>query len=152
MDGLMELLQNKVLISAFSGWLTAQIIKILLVSVREKRFSLKSLAASGGMPSTHSATVTALAVSSGLTSGWNSTEFAIAFFLAMIVMYDALGVRYETGQQAKVLNQMRKKDLEEGRTPLYEKPMDEKVGHTLPEVCVGFVIGVAVACILCLVL
>lgn len=149
MEVLMELLQNKVLISAFSGWLTAQVIKIVIESVKNG-FSIRSLAASGGMPSTHSATVTALATSSGLTNGWNSTEFAIAFFLAMIVMYDAMGVRYETGLQAKILNKMRQKDIDEGKAPLYEKPMDEHMGHTLPQIIVGFCIGAAMACIVCL--
>ncbi len=146
----MDLLKNRVLLSAFFAWLTAQVIKIAIGSAKSGGFSVKKLAESGGMPSTHSATVTALAVSSGLTNGWGSTEFAIAFFLAMIVMYDALGVRYETGQQGKVLNRMREKDIEAGRKPLFDKPMPEKVGHTVPEVAVGFVIGVAVACVICL--
>lgn len=148
---LMEFLQNRVFLSAFLGWLTAQILKILLSCRKSGGFSIKALAASGGMPSTHSATVTALAVSCGLVNGWNSTEFAIAFFLAMIVMYDAMGVRYETGQQAKVLNRMREKDIEAGRPPLYEKPMDENMGHTLPQIAAGFGIGVLIACIVCLV-
>lgn len=146
----MELLRNRVLLSAFFGWLTAQVIKIVASCSKNKGFSVKLLAESGGMPSTHSATVTALAVSSGLTNGWNSTEFAIAFFLAMIVMYDALGVRHETGEQGKVLNEMRRKDIEAGRKPLFDKPMDEMVGHTVPEVCVGFLIGLATACVVCL--
>lgn len=152
MEILIELLQNRVLLSAFFGWLTAQVIKILIAVRRNGGFSLRLLAASGGMPSTHSATVTALAVSSGLTNGWNSTEFAIAFFLAMIVMYDAMGVRYETGLQAKVLNKMREKDIEAGREPLYEKPMDEKMGHTFPQIAAGFGIGILVAMLICLVI
>ncbi len=151
MQILMDLVNNHVLLSAFAGWLIAQVLKIIMETVKNG-FSAKRLAGGGGMPSTHSATVTGLAVGAALTNGWNSTEFAIAFFLAMIVMYDAMGVRYETGLEARILNRMRQKDLEEGRAPYFDKSLDEKMGHTVPEIITGFLIGIAAACLVCLII
>jgi acid phosphatase family membrane protein YuiD len=85
-----------------------------------------------------------------LTGTARSPEFAVSLFLAMIVIYDAMGVRYETGQQAKILNAMRRREIEEGREPLFDKPLDEKMGHTLPEVIVGILVGIAASLLMCL--
>ena len=71
-------------------------------------------------------------------------------FLAIVVMYDAMGVRYETGREAKILNRMRERDITEGREPLFDKPLDEKMGHTLSEVIVGVLIGIIAACVMSL--
>ena len=84
-----------------------------------------------------------------LTHSAASPEFAIAVFLSMVVMYDAMGVRLETGQQAKILNRMRERDIAEGREPLFDEPLDEQMGHTLSEVIVGVIIGIAAAVIMC---
>ena len=101
-----DLVQNKVLLSAVSGWLIAQILKTLIHLFFTKKFVAERLVGSGGMPSSHSATVCALATSTCIYYGAQSFEFAIATILAIIVMYDAMGVRRETGIQAKVLNEM----------------------------------------------
>lgn len=79
-----------------------------------------------------------------------SPEFAVSLFAAMVVIYDAMGVRYETGKQSKILNRMRQRDIEEGREPLFDKPLDEKMGHTLAEVIVGIAVGIGIALIMCL--
>ncbi len=101
------------------------------------------------MPSSHSATVTGLFVSTGMTAGLDSPAFAVAFFLAIIVMYDAMGVRYETGQEAKILNALRKRDIAEGKEPLSDLELDEKMGHTLPEIAAGIAVGIIAAVLVC---
>ena len=100
------------------------------------------------MPSSHSATMLGLTTGCLLTHSAGSGEFAIAVFLSMVVMYDAMGVRLETGQQAKILNRMRERDIAEGREPLFDKPLDEQMGHTLAEVIVGVIIGITVGIIM----
>ncbi len=143
-----DLLSNQVLLSAFGGWLIAQVSKILIEIIKGD-FSLKRLSGGGGMPSSHSATVTGLFVSAGLTAGLDSSSFAVAFFLAIIVMYDAMGVRYETGREAAILNALRRRDLAEGREPLSDHDLDEKMGHTFPEIAVGVCIGILSAILVC---
>ena len=100
------------------------------------------------MPSAHAATVCGLAASTALTRGGGSAEFVIALFLAIIVIYDAMGVRYETGQQAGILNRLRKRDEAEGKAVIQEKPLQEKMGHTLPEIIAGCAIGITVGILL----
>lgn len=148
MQELMDLLQNKMLLSGLFGWFCAQMIK-MIIEVVKGGFSVKRLAGSGGMPSTHSATVTALAISAGIVYGFGSGEFALAFFLAMIVMYDAMGVRLTTGKQSRILNRLNEKKKAAGEEPLMDKPLEEKMGHTLPEVAVGFLIGILAAELIC---
>ncbi len=148
MNPFVQLLQNPVFLSAGGAWLTAQVSKIIYESIRYG-FSTKRLAGGGGMPSSHSATMMGLTTGCLLTHSAASTEFAIALFLSMVVMYDAMGVRRETGEQAKILNRMRAMDIEAGREPLYDKVLDEKMGHTLSEVIVGALLGIAVAVIMC---
>ena len=101
-----DLVQNKVLLSAVSGWLIAQILKTLIHLFFTKKFVAERLVGSGGMPSSHSATVCALTTASGIKYGAGSFEFAVSFVLSMIVMYDAMNVRMETGKQAKLLNRV----------------------------------------------
>ncbi len=148
MEYVRALLSNQVLLSAFGGWLIAQASK-MIIEIVKGGFSLKRLGGGGGMPSSHSATVTGLFVSAGMTAGLDSAEFAVALFLAIIVMYDAMGVRYETGKEAKALNALRKRDLAEGRAPVSEEELEEKMGHTLPEIAVGVCVGIFSAVIVC---
>ncbi len=148
MNILIDLVKNPVFLSAGGAWLVAQVSKIIYESIRYG-FSVRRLAGGGGMPSSHSATMIGLTAGCLLTHSALSPEFAIAVFLSMVVMYDAMGVRYETGQQAKILNKMRERDIEEGREPLFDTPLDEKMGHTLSEVIAGAVIGIAAAIIMC---
>ena len=103
----------------------------------------------GGMPSSHSATVTAVAVMTGLRCGWDSPIFAIAAILALIVMHDAMGVRQETGKQAKVINSMVEIINSFGRGELTpEETLKEFVGHTRRQVVVGAVLGGVIASVM----
>lgn len=149
MEYLTDLIRNPVFLAAGASWLAAQVSKILYETIRYG-FHADRLTGGGGMPSSHSATVTGLTMGCLLSGGTRSPEFAIALFLAMVVIYDAMGVRRETGRQSAILNAMRLRDIEEGREPLFEKPLDEKMGHTLAEVIVGIGIGVAVSALMCL--
>ncbi len=146
---LTDIIRNPVFLSAGGAWLVAQVSKIIYETIRNG-FHAERLTGGGGMPSSHSATVTGVTFGCLLSYSARSAEFAIALFLAMVVIYDAMGVRLETGQQAKILNAMRERDIAEGREPLFDKPLDEKMGHTLPEVIVGISIGIAVAFLMCL--
>ena len=84
-----------------------------------------------------------------LVYGCGGFEFVMALFFAIIVIYDAAGVRMETGREAKVLNLLRRRDLEEGRKPVYDRDLQEKMGHTVPEILAGIVIGVACGAVVC---
>ncbi|MEA4892382.1 MAG: divergent PAP2 family protein [Peptococcaceae bacterium] len=139
-----KLLANKILISAVAAWLAAQGIKTALYSLINKKFSWERLTGSGGMPSSHAATVCALATASALEYGLSSFEFAVSLILAAVVMYDARGVRYESGRQATVLNWI----LSRMEPHPEEKPIDqlkEFIGHTLLQVVMGAILGIAVA-------
>ncbi|MFA5561304.1 MAG: divergent PAP2 family protein [Eubacteriales bacterium] len=144
---LIQLIQNAPLISAAIAWFFAELIKMIIVCIKDrtwKAFSLANFVASGGMPSSHAATVCALAASIAMIQGgFDSPQFAIAAVLAMIVMYDAAGVRRETGEQAKALNMI----LADMFSPNHEfrtKAFKELVGHTPSQVVMGALVGVAV--------
>lgn len=149
MNILTDLIQNPVFLAAGGSWLVAQVSKILYELARGG-FEPGRLAGGGGMPSSHSATVTGLTMGCLLSGTAGSPEFAVSLFLAMVVIYDAMGVRRECGRHAKILNEMRERDLKEGREPYFEKPLDEKMGHSLPEVIVGILAGIAVSFLMCL--
>ncbi len=145
MDFWSELLQNKILVSALAGWGIAQILKTLIHLWFTKTFVAERLVGSGGMPSSHSATVCALATSTCLEFGPGSVEFAISLIFAIVVMYDAIGVRRETGIQAKVLNSMIQLFEDMGSDmPPYEK-LKEFVGHTPLQVFIGAILGIIIA-------
>ena len=95
------------------------------------------------MPSAHTETVVGLATGAGLADGLGSTAFAVAVFLAIIVIYDAMNVRLTTGKQSKVLNRMN----QDAELPILDKPLEEHMGHTLPQVIVGGILGIIVAVI-----
>ena len=145
-----KLLSNEVLISAIVGWTVAQILKTLIHLFFTKKFVAERLVGSGGMPSSHSATVCALATSTCIYYGAQSFEFAIATILAIIVMYDAMGVRRETGIQAKVLNEMMQLFTDMGSEMTAQEKLKEFVGHTPLQVLVGAILGIAVALVYCL--
>lgn len=149
MTFLNDLISNELFISAAIAWFVAQVLKTIIHSFLTKDFSLERMYGSGGMPSSHSSTVTALATSSFLVYGVTSSEFAISAILAIIVMYDARGVRRETGIQAKVLNDLIKmlKDVHNELMSIDEK-LKEFVGHTPLQVVVGAILGFAIACII----
>lgn len=152
MTFLQELVHNEILMSAGLGWGLAQIIKTIIHLILTKKFVAERLIGSGGMPSCHSATVCALTTSVIINEGINSPFFAIAAILSIIVMYDAMGVRRETGIQAKVLNELTEVIEKMGSDLSNDEKLKEFVGHTPIQVFVGAVLGIIVALIYCLVI
>ena len=143
------LFQNRILIAACLAWLLSQVAKAIIHLIIHRRFVWERLLGDGGMPSSHSATVTAMAVSTGQLCGWNSPLFAIAAVLALVVMHDAMGVRQETGKQARVINSMLELINSMGRGELTpEETLKEFVGHTRRQVVVGALLGAAVALVM----
>ncbi|SCH11693.1 MULTISPECIES: divergent PAP2 family protein [unclassified Romboutsia] len=139
-----EIFSNKVLgISIFACFL-AQFIKIF--TGKSKRIDLARILTSGGMPSSHSSFVTSLATLVGLERGFNSTDFAIVVVFALIIMYDASGVRRAVGKQATILNQI-VDDVHHGKHIEQEK-LKELIGHTPVEVWMGAILGVLVALVM----
>ena len=110
MDMWQKMLENQILVSSVAGWVVAQVLKTIIDCTLNHDFSPERLVGAGGMPSSHSSTVCALVVSSGICCGVSSPEFAVSFVLAAVVMYDAIGVRQETGKQAKLLNMILEQD------------------------------------------
>lgn len=136
-----ELIENKILICALMGWFMAQFLKVVYILIKEKRLDLRRFIGSGGMPSSHSAFVSALATATGITEGFDSAFFAVTFVLSFIVMYDASGVRKAAGEQAKVINDLQEMFLDD--VPVYLK---ELLGHTFLEVVVGCILGIVLSC------
>ena len=137
------IISNRPLVCAAMAWMLAQVLKFFLSWFIEKGISWKRIWGSGGMPSSHTAFTVALAISTGLTEGFQTTAFAIAFALMIIVIYDAMGVRYETGKQGAVINQILNELFVEGK-PLTDERLKELVGHSPLEVLGGAVTGVII--------
>jgi acid phosphatase family membrane protein YuiD len=141
----MSILRNYVLISALSGWLVAQTIKCIVILVKDKKFNPKQIPlSSGGMPSAHSATICALCTAIAVSEGLGSSIFALAAVFALLVMYDAVGVRQAAGQHAKVLNHFMGSNPKH-RPTFLQHDLKEKIGHTPAEVVVGALLGVFIA-------
>jgi len=149
MNYVIELLNNQILMSAGLSWGIAQIVKTIIHLILTKEFVPERLVGSGGMPSCHSATVCALTVSVVINEGINSPFFAISAILAIIVMYDARGVRRETGIQATVLNEIVEIIERLGADVSYDEKLKEFVGHTPLQVVVGAILGIIIALIYC---
>jgi acid phosphatase family membrane protein YuiD len=139
---LSELLANRILIGAALAWTLAQVIKVPLNYFVRHEWDWSLLLAAGGMPSSHSALVTGVSFGVGLEQGFNSPMFAVACVIALIVIYDATGVRRHAGDHARVLNLM----IDELLTghPLAERELKEVLGHTPREVIGGIALGVLV--------
>ena len=142
-------MSNKVLLAGAAGWCVAQVLKTLIHLLFTREFVPERLVGSGGMPSSHSATVCALTTSSLMIHGIASSEFAICFFLALIVMHDAMGVRRETGIQAMVLNDIIKVLDDMGSDMPPQDKLKEFVGHTPFQVLVGGLLGILLAILIC---
>ena len=142
---LYEIITNKVLIVPVCAWTIAQLAKTIIVLVQGKGLDLRYLLGSGGMPSAHSAFVTALATSVAMTQGFGSTAFGITFVLAMVVMYDAAGVRRSVSRQSTVLNRIVKELRFRRHITELETDLRELVGHTPFQVIAGAALGIAVA-------
>ena len=139
------LIQNRVFWTAVAANVVAQGLKILLDYALNRRWDLKRLFETGGMPSTHSATVSALAVSVAFAEGWDSPLFAVAAIFALVVMYDAAGIRREAGRQAELLNQLIREFQDVFEKGLAQGPLKELLGHSYLEVLVGALLGALVA-------
>lgn len=146
MTEIKKLLTNTVIWVPVLVMFIAQVTKCGIYSIAGRRLDLSWLFQTGGMPSSHSALVTALAVKVGTKAGFDSPSFAIAFILALIVMYDAAGVRRAMGKQARLLNIM-VEEMSRGR-PVSDERMREFLGHTPLEVFVGALLGLAIAILL----
>jgi uncharacterized protein len=144
MSALASILENRILLVALAACLIAQGTKVIVELAQYRRLNFKVMAESGGMPSSHSALVTALAFGVGAARGWNSVEFAIATVFAIIVMYDAAGVRQSSGKQAQLLNQVIS-ELFQGDHHLTELRVKELLGHTPLQVMVGGILGALIA-------
>jgi acid phosphatase family membrane protein YuiD len=135
---------NPLIYSAFMGMLLAQLAKVILILLLERRLAMDRLTETGGMPSSHSAAVAALATSCGIQYGVGSPYFAIAIVFGSIVIYDATGVRRAAGRHAEILNSLitdMSHLFEEGDKP---KALKTLLGHTYPQVLMGTILGVLV--------
>src|SRR2546421_2070646 len=130
---------------ALLAWAIAQVLKVGLTSVRERRLNLRVLAETGGMPSSHAAIVMGLTSAIGRLNGLTSAPFAIALIFSVVVMYDAQGVRRAAGRQAAVLNRL--VDDMFSLRQFKDDRLRELLGHTPFEVLVGAALGVAVGLI-----
>ena len=135
---------NPILTVALLAWFVAQVLKTLINFILLGKFQLERMWGDGGMPSAHSATVCAMVIATARSEGFGSAIFAVAAVVAIITMHDAMGVRRETGEQAKVLNKMIEQwiDVTEKNAPfLQNMHLKEMVGHTPLQVLAGFVVG-----------
>jgi uncharacterized protein len=137
---LADLISNKVLLISATAWVIAQILKFVVVLIQERRIAWQYFYTSGGMPSSHTAIVCALATSVAMIYGLGSAAFAISAVLALIVMYDAAGVRQSVGQQSIIINR-----IVRGNKLGIEKELREFIGHTPFQVFMGAVLGILVA-------
>ena len=140
-----ELFNNSLLMVALLSWLVAQVLKVIITLVNEHHLDFKKLVSSGGMPSSHSAISTSLAIGVGQLHGYDSALFAIAAVLSFIVMYDAANVRLEAGKQAALLNRII--DVLQDPNVTLEVRLKELLGHTPLQVVAGAVLGVAMGLI-----
>ena len=150
MEILEQIITNKILVTAFLGYFTAQIVKAVIEAVMDHTFSLKRLfSGNGGMPSSHSSTVCAMATMTAFTMGTGSFEFAFSVVFAIVVMVDASGVRRETGNQAVILNELMEyfAKLKDNPPRFSQEKLKELIGHTPLQVQTGAVLGVIVAVI-----
>lgn len=148
MNWFQELLSNPFLLIGLSSWFWAQLIKTIIHAIVTKSIDFTRLIGDGGMPSGHSATVCAVATSAGILYGLGSFPFAISVIVAIIVMHDAMGVRLETGKQAKLLNEFMDLFAKLEQPLSDQEKLKELVGHTPLQVCMGALLGIATG-ILC---
>jgi len=137
-----KIVNNRVLLACFTAWLIAQTIKIILTFRSSRKIDMTRFVGSGGMPSSHTALVMALSTSIGRLYGWDSPIFAVSLCFALVVMYDAAGVRRAAGNQAKILN-MIIEDFAHNK-PLANEKLKELIGHTPKEVVAGALLGILI--------
>ena len=138
-----NILNNHVLITGLAGWLLAQILKIPIGFLRTHRWNWALFFGAGGMPSSHSSLITSTAAAVGLYYGFDNPIFGVATAIAMIVVYDATGIRRQAGKQAAKINIL-VEELLQGH-PISEEHLREVLGHTPLEALGGVLLGLAVA-------
>ena len=139
--------EERAFTAVFLSWFVAQMAKIIRGGLRDKRFNLRWLFITGGMPSAHSATVACLATVAGLYYGFRSLPFLIVLIFTIITMFDAAGVRRNVGRQARILNKMLDELYEKGEVP--EERVKELLGHTPVEVFAGAFLGIFIGYLFC---
>jgi uncharacterized protein len=144
MQEVTDVFHNQILLVSLLACFIAQGLKLAIELIGNRKVDLRYLVTTGGMPSAHSALVGALATSIGQTMGWSSPDFAIACLFAVIVMYDAAGVRQAAGKQAKILNQVIDELFQEEHN-LNEERLKELLGHTPFQVVVGLALGIGIS-------
>jgi len=140
------ILDNIVLWSAIISWAIAQLLKVVIEFLRVKRLRPGLMLSTGGMPSSHSSFMAAMSTAVGLRSGFDSTIFAVAAAITMVVMSDAAGVRRDAGRQAEVINSL--VENIENTGIVLDKKLKELLGHTPIEVACGAILGIVVAVII----
>ena len=140
------ILTNRPFWGAIAAWFVAQALKIPTWWLVEKKLSWRRFFGSGGMPSSHTAFVVALTILVGCTEGFHSAAFAVSFTLAAIVMYDATGVRRETGNQAQIINEILRNVFVDGK-PISDDNLKELIGHKPTEVLGGAIVGLIISLI-----
>ena len=143
MDQIKQISDNSILWASLLAWIIAQSLKVLWTVLVHKKLDLRRFVGAGGMPSSHTALVVSLATAVGGVHGYDSPIFALAFIFALIVMYDAAGVRRAAGKQAAVLNDILER-IHKGKDVPQEK-LKELIGHTPIEVIAGAVLGFIIA-------
>ena len=143
-----QLLSNYPLMTAVLSWFAAQVLKTAIDAYFNKGINWERMTGSGGMPSSHSSTVVSLAVAIGVSYGVDSALFALALIFAIVVMYDATGVRRETGKQAVILNRLLLDNPFSWTGEEFDKKLKEYVGHTPLQVLMGAILGVLIALIM----
>ncbi len=142
-DFFLQVYSNKILMATLSAWLIAQTIKVVIGIFRKKKFDFRLFIGSGGMPSSHASGASCLATSIGIECGFDSVYFALAFAFAIVVMFDAQGVRRSTGKQASILNTIMEDIYWRGK--IQQLRLRELIGHTPVEVIMGMLLGVTIA-------
>lgn len=142
-DYFIMMLKNRILMTTLSAWVIAQLVKVTIGVIRQKKFDFRWFVGTGGMPSSHAAGASCLATCVGITYGFETVYFALAASFAIVVMFDAQGVRRATGRQARILNKITEDIYWQGK--INEHRLRELVGHTPVEVIVGFLLGVTIA-------
>ena len=144
MHSIAGILNNHVLFAGLIGWFLAQALKIPIHYLVEKEWDWRRFHGSGGMPSSHTAMVVSTTIMLGVLHGFDTPLFAVAVVFSSVVMYDATGVRRETGRQAQVINKILQDVLINGR-PISNVELKELVGHQPIEVACGALLGIVIA-------
>jgi hypothetical protein len=142
-NALSQIFQNRILLTTLSSWVIAQAIKVIFYGFRQRKFDFRWFIGTGGMPSSHTAGASSLATGCGLTYGFDSVYFALAASFAIVVMFDAQGVRRASGRQARILNKIMDDIYWQGR--IQEGRLREFIGHTPLEVIGGMLLGIGIA-------